>query len=90
MKNDKTIELGDVAKDTLTGFKGIVVGVTKWLHGCRRIVIQPQELKDGKPIDPISFDEPQVECLKPKKAKTTANTGGPAPEPMRRATPRRR
>lgn len=80
----KQANLGDIAKDTITGFKGIVIGITKWLHGCRRITIQPQTLKDGKPVDSVSFDEPQVQVLKSAKVPTTSDTGGPAPEPKRR------
>lgn len=57
------VELGDKVKDRVTGFEGIVIGIHLWLYGCRRISIQPQELKDGKPIEAISIDEPQCEIL---------------------------
>lgn len=83
------VQLGDVAKDTITGFKGVVVGITKWLHGCERISIQPRGLKDGKPVEAQSFDEPQVVVVQAKKHKGTDGTGGPAPEPARRAEPGR-
>lgn len=81
-----TINLGDEAKDGITGFSGIVVGITNWLHGCRRIVIQPTELREGKPIDAISFDEPQVVLVRAKAAPAQlSKTGGPRPEPTRHA-----
>lgn len=90
MPTDKpTVNLGDVARDTITGFTGVVIAETKWLHGCRRLTIQPQELKDGKPVDACSFDDPQVELVRPKAAKTTSDTGGPRPEPATRKTPAR-
>jgi hypothetical protein len=82
IKVDK-IELGDIAKDPITGFKGIVIGETKWLHGCIRLTIQPQELKDGKPIEAHSFDYPQLVLVKKKAAIGTGDTGGPRPEPTR-------
>ena len=47
----KKIDLGDVAKDTITGFEGVVVAQSKWLHGCVRMTLQPRELKEGKPLD---------------------------------------
>lgn len=82
----KTINLGDEARDTITGFAGVVIGDTKWLHGCRRLTLQPRELKDGKPIDPISFDEPQLELVSTAAASGTSEKGGPRPEPVRRPT----
>lgn len=84
------INLGDVARDKITGFKGMVVARTKWLQNCDRLMLQPQELdKDGKVADSQSFDEPFMEfikhtdlceCAKPE----TVKTGGPRPEPSRR------
>ncbi len=82
------MKLGDTARDTITGFQGVVIGETKWLHGCKRLVIQPRELKDGKPIDAQSFDEPQVELVETDVAKTTSGTGGPAGDVPRRADPK--
>lgn len=90
------IELGDSCEDQVTGFKGVVIGITQWLHGCRRMVVQPQGLLDGKPIDVQTFDEQQLKLLKKAVVATTApverpvqaevsarRTGGPRPEPTR-------
>lgn len=85
MSTNQRIELGDEAVDLITGFSGVVVADTKWLHGCRRLTIQPRELKDGKPVEPMSFDEPQLRPVRVKVAETTGKTGGPRPEPTRRA-----
>lgn len=79
-----SINLGDVARDTITGFTGVVIAETKWLHGCRRYTLQPKELnKDGMPYDGVSFDEPQLVLVQEKAAKGTSDTGGPRPEPTR-------
>lgn len=57
-------QFGDEAIDTITSFTGIVIGITEWLNGCRRIGIQPQTLdKDGKPPEVQWFDEQQVGVL---------------------------
>jgi hypothetical protein len=81
----KQIRLGDVARDGISGFEGVVVARTEWLHNCVRLTIQPQTLHDGKPIDAFSFDEPQCLLVKETGAYTSeARTGGPRPEPNRR------
>lgn len=79
------IELGDLVKDRVTGFKGVAIGVTTWLYGCARIVVQPVGLtKEGRTYETQSFDEPQLEVVKKAKAKDTPEnhtTGGPRMEP---------
>jgi hypothetical protein len=55
-----THELGLRAKDKITGFEGIITSRCEFLTGCNRYCIQPTELKDGKPIDGIYFDEAQI------------------------------
>lgn len=58
-----THELGKKAKDKITGFQGILTARCEFLTGCNRYAIQPTELKDGKPIDAIYFDEAQIEIV---------------------------
>lgn len=78
------VELGDLVKDIVTGFKGVAVGRTTWLHGCDRISVQPQGVnKEGKTYDVQSFDEPQLEIVKKAKQKDKPenhSTGGPRAE----------
>lgn len=91
MAKKNKIELGDLVKDEITGFEGIVTGQHKWLHGCTRFSVQPRELKDGKAIEPAGFDEPQLILLKKRselKVATTDKTGGPRDEKgLRRKEP---
>lgn len=75
--------MGDVAKDTITGFEGVVVARTKWLHGCERLTIQPQSLHDGKPVESATFDEPQLALVRRAVQLGTTDGGGPRPEPSR-------
>jgi hypothetical protein len=58
------INLGDKAKDTITGLDGIVIAVTEWLYGCRRLTIQPQKPKDGVALQNFTIDEPQAKLIK--------------------------
>ena len=84
------INLGDLAKDTVTGFEGICIARTEWLNGCARITLQPKGLdKDGKPIESHCFDEMQLKLVKAKSYKPARDTGGPRPSPQRRADPKR-
>lgn len=78
------IKLGDLVQDKLTGLQGIAVSLSDFLHGCRRINIQPQEHKDSKPAEWVSFDEPQLKLVKPEVAKRKSNhTGGPKVSALR-------
>ena len=51
-------------KDSVSGFTGIVVARTEWLHQCVRVTIQPPVDKEGKIPEAQSFDEPSVIVVK--------------------------
>jgi len=78
------IKLGSKVKDKITGLVGIAMARTTWLHGCVRISIQPQELKDGKPIELYTIDEPQCEVIEEEKAKSPEPKHGTRPDVTRR------
>jgi len=83
------VQLGDVAKDSITGFHGVVICISEWLHGCRRITLKPTGVgKDGKTFEPETFDEPQLSIVKRGKHAPTNVTGGPRPEPTKPTLPR--
>lgn len=74
------IKLGQKVKDTITGFEGIALGRTEWLYGCVRVTVQPQQLFEGKTIEPEVFDEPQlvvVEEPKPELKESKPRKYGP-------------
>lgn len=79
----REIELGDKVRDKVTGVTGIVVAMTNWLFGCSRIGIQPQELKDGKPVEQTWIDILQAELVEEnaiEKDSREEKTGGPQNE----------
>lgn len=80
-----TINLGDQAKDAVTGFEGICIARTLWLNGCVRVSLQSMKLdKDGKPQDGQTFDEPQLILVKARKV----NVGQDVPQqPLPSTTP---
>jgi hypothetical protein len=76
--------LGSKVRDRVTGYTGIVIGQTSWLYGCRRYTVQSQEMKDGKPVDPLSFDEDALEIVEESKVSNPVkDTGGPQREALR-------
>lgn len=65
-KSAPGIGLGCLAKDSITGFTGIVVGWTKFGYGCVHIRLQAQGLaKSGDPVPVHSFDDQRIEVLAP-------------------------
>ena len=86
------INLGDKVRDSISGYEGIVIGITEWLHGCRRIGIKPMKLdKDGKPLEIEWIDEPQCVLVEEQKHAPTeeAENGGPRDAPTRNVDPSR-
>ena len=61
------IKLGMVAKDKITGFKGVVDHIVYYPYSCRQVCIKSQKLdKDGSTIEAEMFDEPQLEIINKK------------------------
>ncbi len=92
------IELGKVYRDKITGFQGVAISKTEFLYACERIGLQPQDLKDQKPLDPSYFDIYQLEPVAEKKdvdfspkalITVEKKTGGPGPVTPRHTIPSR-
>lgn len=73
------INLGDKVIDKISKFTGIAVASTVYLHGCRRISVQPEVNEKGELPDWKSFDEPQLEIIEKTKIKKLQQDpdGGP-------------
>jgi hypothetical protein len=88
------IELGDRAKDAITGVQGVVTGRIEYITGCRRFMLEYTG-SDGQPKD-AWFDEARlklVECkvFVPLKAQSDSAfaPAGPMPAPTRPSIPSR-
>ena len=80
------IELGDLVKDRISGFSGIVTARSEYLNGCISMLVQPDKLDDdGKKIKGLWFDDVQLEVRK-KKAFVRVDRSAGGPE---RSTPSR-
>lgn len=87
MPKTGNVQLGDRVKDTITGFSGIVIGVTDYLYGCKHVLVAPEGLtKEGKRLESDWLDEDRLVVEKrgvvarPESAAVRA--GGPATEPL--------
>jgi len=56
-------ELGLIAKDKITGFKGMITARIEYLTGCNRYCLQPTELDGYKIPESNYFDEGQIEIV---------------------------
>lgn len=56
------IDLGQKAKDKITGFEGILIAKVTYLYGCDQYGIAP-EVRDGKIGDTTYFDEGRIEVI---------------------------
>lgn len=60
----KSITLGCVARDTITGFEGVVIGHTIHISNCPRYAIQPTKMVGKKVVECRTFDETTLEFVK--------------------------
>ena len=74
------IELGKKYQDKHTGFIGTAVCKTEYLYGCTRVGLLSSELKDGKPLDWVYFDEQSL-------GEATEKPGGMMPDPPTKRNP---
>lgn len=87
------IKLGQEVKDRVTGYQGIIVSVTDFLNGCRRMAIQRKydPKKDEKTTEPEMFDEPDLILVgngilpepEPKPERRAPGHGNPSFKPGR-------
>jgi hypothetical protein len=72
------VKMGDLVKDKVSGFEGIIVSKHDYLNGCTRMSVQPKVDKDGKLPECQTFDKPQLKKIKSKVVKEgNRDIGGP-------------
>lgn len=82
--------LGWDVQDKVTGYRGIIIGRTEWLYGCRRYTVQSKEMKDGKPVEALAFDEDALNVKKTVGEEKVKDTGGPRTDATRAPSVKRR
>jgi len=74
----KTVKLGQVVQDSITGYEGKVTARAEYLYGCVQVLVQRQELsEDGDVYKPVWIDEPQVEVVNTEAAPEVKPRHGP-------------
>lgn len=61
--HDESIQLGQLVRDTISGFEGKVTSRIEYLNGCVRYGVQPPVDKDGKMPAGEFIDWQQLEVL---------------------------
>lgn len=70
-------EMGILAKDVITGFKGTVIGRCEYISGCNQVLLAPYCKDDGTKIDSEWFDEQRIEQIGDRLAITLDNGATP-------------
>ena len=74
------IDLGDKAKDAITGFAGVVTGICHYLTGCSQASIQPLVDEKGGFTEARWFDVDRLQVVEKNAVQHVVRTdrGGPA------------
>jgi len=79
----KEMNLGDVVRDIITGFEGIITSKCDYITGCTHFGIAPTELKDGRPQDSYYLDEQRLIFVKKSElSESSIRKGGPQRDPI--------
>lgn len=89
MNTEYKFTLGSEVRCTITGYKGVIIGRSQWLHGCNTYQVKSKELKDGKPMESVAFDEAALELVVPVPERKQAPKNGGPPELRRTDSPSR-
>ena len=75
------LEFGEILKDAVTGFVGVVMGRTEYTTGCKHYGLLSRKLVDGKITDWIWLDENRLSRTGKKVNLHTPKRepGGPMP-----------
>mgnify|MGYP001612348269 CR=1 FL=1 len=74
---DFKFDLGTKVKERITGYTGIIIARSQWIYNCNTYGVKSSELKDGKPMEAVFFDEPSLDLVEPPSVTPKRNTGGP-------------
>jgi hypothetical protein len=85
------MKLGKTARDTISGYEGVITALAEYMNGCLRVCITPKGLtSEGKPWEGEYFDSRQVEIVGSFTDITNSTNGeGPMGDPPVEPPPRR-
>jgi len=79
------MELGQKARDLVTGFTGVVTGMVVYISGCNQALLAPSVKEDGTPGGSQWFDLQRLERVGDSQIvlNNSATPGPDAPAPRR-------
>lgn len=79
-------KLGEVLRDKITGYIGVVMGRTEYMTGCTHYgLLSPELTKDGKIAEYEWIDESRLELTKKQAVRREGpSRSGPEQNPARR------
>jgi hypothetical protein len=77
-------QLGQEVTDTITGFKGIVVGRVEYITGCHQLLVQPPMKSDGDFVESRWFDEDRTAVTNDEPISLRIENAGPDKQAPRR------
>lgn len=81
---DTELPQGSKVKDVITGFSGIIIGITKWYAGVMNYTVQPETLNEnGQPHKSCILESTRVKLIETKPIPMAAEAnprlpGGPS------------
>lgn len=57
------IELGSKVRDVVSGLVGVATGRSEYLYGRPSVLVDPQETREGKPVEGTWIDEARLEVM---------------------------
>ena len=87
MEIKKDINFGDEAKDSITGFKGVVTAVVEFSNGCKRYELTSKKMGENGKVLEIYFDEQRIVVTKSKNKPKVKPRGGPHDAPAKLGNP---
>jgi hypothetical protein len=76
-QNKDLSRMGEEVEDLISGFRGIIVTLHLYINGCARATVQPKVGDDNTLPDAVTFDLPQLRCIKNNSYNIDNTTGGP-------------
>lgn len=75
---------GDKVRDIITGLEGIVTGTADYLTGCKQLLVNPQQVKDGETVPGSWLDIDRLHVLEPNAVRIAVTAPGPDREAPRK------
>lgn len=70
------INMGDGVRDTISGFRGVVLARTEHATGCNQVFVLPESESTSKVPEGAWFDVERIEVMEPQVLQVRSRPGG--------------